>query len=301
MNSASNPGFEDSRDYVQSLARGLSVLRVFNDATPSLSLARIAARAGLSRAAARRLVLTLEHVGYLQPVGRGYGLSPRVLDFGHDFLGSFKLMDDVAPMIQHVADLTGWPCVMAVLNGKYSVCTLKCSPDALEIDTQVGAETPSGMRSDSRASFARRVMDSPWRVAWWHATGLKWPAQASAVGRVLLSGLSDPEIELWLTDREEGLTTAFSVTDSRDLQAVIQRARADGYCYIEREFHLHFAGLAVPVRNAAGAIVAAIGTSREYSEKSYEESMRIDLPRLRAAAARIGQTQSIRELPPVKP
>jgi IclR family pca regulon transcriptional regulator len=301
MNKTSNPGFEDSRDYVQSLARGLSVLRVFSDATPSLSLARIAARAGLSRAAARRLVLTLEHVGYLQPVGRGYGLSPRVLDFGHDFLGSFKLMDDVAPLIQHVADLTGWPCVMAVLNGKYSVCTLKCSPDALETEGIAVADSTVVARADSRAAFARRVMESPWRASWWHATGLKWPAQASALGRMLLSGLSDPEIELWLAQRESGFETEFSVTDTRKLLAVIQQARTDGYCYIEREFHLHFAGIAVPVYNTAGKIVAAIGTSREYSEKSRDESLRIDLPRLRAAAARIGQTQSIRELPPVKP
>src|SRR6478735_11748513 len=96
----SQPAFEDSRDYVQSLARGLAVLRAFDAEHTRLSLAEIAHRAGTSRASARRLIMTLEHLGYVRLSGREYVLSPSVLELGFGYLGSLNLTDLAQPLLQ---------------------------------------------------------------------------------------------------------------------------------------------------------------------------------------------------------
>ena len=101
--SAAPPPFEQSRDFVQSLARGLSVLAAFDAEHPTLSLAGIATRTGLSRAAARRLVLTLQHLGYVRPLGREFSLSPRVLELGFGCLSSLKLTDLAQPLVEQLA------------------------------------------------------------------------------------------------------------------------------------------------------------------------------------------------------
>ena len=100
--SSASLAFEQSRDYVQSLARGLAVLTVFDSGHPTLSLADVAARAGVSRAAARRLLLTLQHLGYVRALGREYALSPRVLELGFGALGSLKLTDLAQPLLAYI-------------------------------------------------------------------------------------------------------------------------------------------------------------------------------------------------------
>ena len=115
--SAAPPPFEQSRDFVQSLARGLSVLAAFDAEHPTLSLAGIATRTGLSRAAARRLVLTLQHLGYVRPLGREFSLSPRVLELGFGCLSSLKLTDLAQPLVEQLAQRLHHSCSMAVLDG----------------------------------------------------------------------------------------------------------------------------------------------------------------------------------------
>ena len=115
---ASGDGFEYSRDYVQSLARGLAVLRSVAGDRPSATLAEIAARSGLSRAAARRLVLTLEHLGYVQGAGREFRLTPRVLELGYGFLGARDLTDLAQPWMEQLAHRVNESCSMAVLDGR---------------------------------------------------------------------------------------------------------------------------------------------------------------------------------------
>jgi IclR family pca regulon transcriptional regulator len=126
--SAAPPPFEQSRDFVQSLARGLSVLAAFDAEHPTLSLAGIATRTGLSRAAARRLVLTLQHLGYVRPLGREFALSPRVLELGFGCLSSLKLTDLAQPLVEQLAQRLHHSCSMAVLDGPSSsmCCAYRC-------------------------------------------------------------------------------------------------------------------------------------------------------------------------------
>ena len=119
------PPFEDSRDYVQSLARGLSVLRAFDAQHTRLSLADIAARTAMSRAAARRLVMTLEHLGYVRASGREYVLSPSVLELGFGYLGSLNLTDLAQPLLDDLARTINQSSSMAVLDGQSIVYVLR--------------------------------------------------------------------------------------------------------------------------------------------------------------------------------
>ena len=121
----SPPAFEQSRDYVQSLARGLAVLAAFDVEHPTLGLAGVASRTGLSRAAVRRLMLTLAHLGYVRAVGREYALSPRVLELGFGCLGSLKLNDLAQPLIEQLAQRLNHSCSMAVLDGQSIVYVLR--------------------------------------------------------------------------------------------------------------------------------------------------------------------------------
>ena len=147
-----------SRDYVQSLARGLAVLRSVAGEGPSATLADIAARSGLSRAAARRLVLTLEHLGYVQATGREYRLTPRVLELGYGFLGARDLTDLAQPWMEQLAHQANESCSMAVLDGRDIVYVARVS--------------------------VRKVMTVSLAV------GARLPAYCTSMGRVLLAGLA---------------------------------------------------------------------------------------------------------------
>ena len=136
--------FERSRDYVQSLARGLAVLRSVAGDRPSATLAEIAARSGLSRAAARRLVLTLEHLGYVQSAGREFRLTPRVLELGYGFLGARDLTDLAQPWMEQLAHQVNESCSMAVLDSRDIVSVARVSVrKVMTVSLAVGARLPA--------------------------------------------------------------------------------------------------------------------------------------------------------------
>ena len=137
-------GFEESRDFVQSLARGLVVLRAFDGTHATLTLSGIAARTGLSRAATRRLVLTLQHLGYLRPLGREYALSPRVLELGFGCLDSLGLTDLVQPLVEQLAQRIGHSCSMSVLDDQSIVYVLRVPVRrVMTVALGVGARVPA--------------------------------------------------------------------------------------------------------------------------------------------------------------
>ena len=158
--------FEHSRDFVQSLARGLAVLSSVSANGASATLPQIASHARLSRAATRRLVLTLEHLGYLRANGREYSLSPRVLELGYGFLGSRNVTDLAQPYMERLAHLVNESCSMAVLDGQNIVYV---------------ARVP-----------VRKVMTVTLAV------GARLPAFCASMGRALLSGLPPPDLDRWL-------------------------------------------------------------------------------------------------------
>jgi IclR family transcriptional regulator, pca regulon regulatory protein len=220
------PPFETSRDYMQSLARGLVVLRTFDREHARMSMATIAARSRLSRAAVRRIILTLLHLGYVRTHGREYGLSPRVLELGYGYLGALNLADIAVPWMEDLSHRVGESCAMGVLDGR----------DVVHV-----------------ASIAvRRVANlSP-------GVGTRLPAFCSAMGRLLFANLPREQIENWLLGAPRERRTPYTTTDGRRLIRLIDEAREHHYAYVEQEVEAGLCTLAVPVRNRSGRVAAAL-------------------------------------------
>jgi IclR family pca regulon transcriptional regulator len=259
--------FADRRDYVQSLARGLAVLRAFGGDTPSLSLAGIAARTGLSRAAARRLVLTLEHLGYVKSRGRDYALSPRVLELGLGYVGALKLSDLVQPHIEALAQRIHHSCSLAVLDGQSIVYVLRVP--------------------------VQRLMTVSLSV------GSRLPAYCASLGRVLASGLSDSDLQIWLEQCQPTRQTPHTVVDRRRLHRLIESARTASHAYVEQELELGLCSMAVPVRDREKRVVAALNASMPYHADARRLAVEKVLPALRTTAAAIEGSLPARTLPPV--
>ena len=259
--------FEESGDYVQSLARGLSVLRVFDAENRQLSLAEIAQRSQLSRAVARRLVLTLHHLGYVRQTGRGYSLSPRVLDLGYGYLGTLNLAELVQPILEDLAHRIDQSCSMAVLDGQDIVYVLRIP--------------------------VRRVM----RVSL--GIGARLPAATSSMGRVLLAGLTDADLATWMKGCQPVAYTNNTVTDKKKLLQIIQKTRVQGYAYVEQELELGLCSLAVPIHNIDGKVAIAINTSMPYHLDVAVRANKSLLPVLRKTSAGIEASLVHNRLPAV--
>lgn len=243
--------FEASPDYVQSLARGLAVLRTFNGEQSRMSLAAVAQRSGLSRAAARRLVLTLQHLGYVRADGREFTLTPRVLELGFGFIGSLKLGDVAQPLMEDLSQRVGESCSMTVLDG----------PSIVYV-----ARIP-----------VRKVMTVSLGI------GARLPAYCTSMGRVLLSGLSDAELKGWLRKWPLAPHTIHTVTSADQLKQLIAEVRAMGYAYVEQELELGLCSVAVPVRNRQGQVAAALNVGMRFHGDA-EERVGEVLPVLRDTA-----------------
>jgi len=214
--------------FVRSLARGLAVIRAFDAERPALTLAEVADRAGMSRAAARRLLLTLEHLGYVKAEARAFTLTPRVLELGVGYLSSLGLPAVAQPHLDALSQELGESVSAAVLDG---------------------AEIVHVARAASRRIMSVRI-----------AVGTRLPVHATAMGRVLVSRLPEPQWEPLL--RASGLAplTARTVTDVEELRGILRATLRRGWAEVDGELEEGLRAVAVPVRGAYG-VEAAINVA----------------------------------------
>jgi IclR family transcriptional regulator, pca regulon regulatory protein len=242
-------------DFVQSLERGLAVIRAFDADHRELALSDVARQTGLTRAAARRFLLTLVKLGYVHFADGRFSLRPRVLELGYAYLSSLSL-PEVAP--PHMETL------VAEVNESSSVSVL----DDLEVVYVVRVPT-------------RRIMSITLSV------GTRLPAYATSMGRVLLANLPEAELNERLSRIELRPLTARTVTDRDSLMAIFATTRKQGYAAVDQELEEGLRSLAVPIRNAAGAVVAALNVSVHASRASMAVLRRDFLPFAREAVAGI--------------
>lgn len=259
--------FEQSRDYVQSLARGLAVLRSVAGDRASATLAEIAARSGLSRAVARRLVLTLQHLGYVQAAGREFRLTPRVLDLGYGFLGARDLTDLAQPWMERLAHQVNESCSMAVLDGRDIVYVARVS--------------------------VRKVMTVSLAV------GARLPAYCTSMGRVLLAGLPPERLEIWLAGLEPRRYTSRTVVDPARLRRIVENVRREGFVWVEQELETGLCSLAVPLHDRAGQVVSALNLGMPFHADARRRARRELLPALRQTAREIERSMPSNWLAPV--
>jgi IclR family transcriptional regulator, pca regulon regulatory protein len=242
-------------DFVQSLQRGLAVIRAFDAENPALTLSDVAKATGLARAAARRFVLTLVELGYMRAEGRTFRLSPRVLELGRPYLSSLTLPEIAAPHLRDfVADVRESSSV-AVLDGVDIVYVAHAS--------------------------AKRILAVSASI------GTRDPAFATSLGRVLLASQSDA----WLADAVAGLRlpriTSSTIVEPKALLAELRRDRAQGYALVDQELEDGLRALAVPLHDENGNVIASVNVAVHASRWAIEAILDDLLPRLLAAAAAI--------------
>ena len=246
---------ERGEHFVQSLERGLAVIRAFGAEDPELTLSDVARRTGLTRAAARRFLLTLTDLGYVRTDGKQFALTPRVLDLGYAFLSSLTLPEVAEPHLERLA---------AELRESSSVSVL----DGDEI-VYVGRVPTS------------RIM----RVA--INVGTRFPAYATSMGRVLLAGLPEPELTAYLDRAEIVPLTARAIDNAEDLEQELDRVREQGWALVDQELEEGLRSIAAPVRDASGRTIAAVNLSAHASRVSAEDVLQTLLPPLLETAQRI--------------
>ncbi|WP_328990179.1 helix-turn-helix domain-containing protein [Kribbella sp. NBC_01245] len=245
-----------SGSFLQGLERGLAVIRAFGADAPSLTLSEVARAVGLTPATARRILLTLEELGYVRSDGRRFLLTPRVLALGWAYLSSLDLGEIAGPFMEEVSAATRESCSMATLD----------LPDIVYV-----ARVPTS-----------RIMTVALGV------GARLPAYATSMGRVLLAGLPAAELDRYLADLEPEALTDRTLTSIDSLRDAIAEAGKTGYAVVDQELEQGLRSIAVPVVDGRGKTIAALNVSA-HTSRATAAALRTDvLPRLRAAAEGIG-------------
>jgi IclR family transcriptional regulator, pca regulon regulatory protein len=242
-------------EYVQSLGRGLSVIRAFDAENPELTLSDVARKTGLTRAAARRFLLTLVDLGYIRTDGRLFALRPRILELGYAYLSSVGLPEVAQPHME---------ALVAEVHESSSMCVLDGD------DIVYVARVPT-----------RRIMAVAINV------GTRFPAYATSMGRILLAGQPEEWLAAYLARTELHPITPRTVTDPRKLRTTLTRAASQGFAMIDQELEMGLRSIAVPVHDPSGGVTAALNVSMHASRGNADSARRELLPPLRRAAQAI--------------
>ena len=213
-------------DFIEGMAKGLAVLESFGTERQRLNATLAAQKAGLTRAAARRHLLTLAHLGYLESDGSWFWLSPKVLRFSGSYLGSARLPRVLQPLLNRLASDTGLSFSVVVLDGDECVIVARSG---------AGRTTAYGLH-----------------------LGARLPAHATSTGRVLLAAKSKPELRTWLGGRDLPRLTPHTVTDARAFRLLVDAVRRQDFAVASEEHELGVHAVAVPLRNMRGEVVAAL-------------------------------------------
>ncbi|MGW4466429.1 IclR family transcriptional regulator [Micromonospora sp. NPDC004704] len=244
-----------SPEFVQSLERGLAVIRAFDAVHPQLTLSEVARATGLTRAAARRFLLTLVELGYMRTDGRLFSLRPRVLELGYAYLSSLSLPEVAQPHMEALVAQVHESCSMSVLDGDEVVYV---------------ARVPT-----------KRIMAVAISV------GTRFPAYATSMGRVLLAGQPADWLAGYLDTAQLRPLTRRTITDPAKLRAALTRIGSQGFALVDQELEEGLRSLAAPIHGEDGSVIAALNVSAHASRGTSEVIRRELLPPLLATARRI--------------
>lgn len=245
------------RDFVSGLQRGLAVIESFGPGRESQTITATAAATGLSRAGARRSLLTLVALGYADFDGRAFRLTPRALRLGYAYLSSTGLSQIVQPHLERLSEELHESCSASILDGTEIVYIARAA--------------------------TRRILSIGLSV------GTRLPAYATSMGRVLLAGLSPEAARHLIKQSHRTRLTPRTTTSVRQLLATLDQVRQDGFALVDQELERGLTSMAVPVRDHGGKVVAAInvGTpSQHYSRIRLKTDF---LPRLLKVAAQLNE------------
>ena len=239
------------RDVVSGLEKGLAVIEVFDEAHPKLSLTDVAKMTGLTRAAARRYLLTLVKNRYAEFDGKFFSLTPRVLRLGYAYLSSTALALRCQPVLEEISRQTSESSSVAILEG----------PDVVYI----------------ARSSANRIMAVDLSV------GSALPAYCTALGRVLLSALSPEALSEYFRTVKLVPLTPVTVHSEKNLRPILEDVRTKGFALVDEELALGLRSIAVPIVNATGKVMASVNISVATVRMTADAIVESFLPVLRSA------------------
>jgi IclR family pca regulon transcriptional regulator len=237
-----------SPDFLEALARGMSVLTAFDGKSPQMSLSDVAKRVDLPRATVRRALYTLSELGYLETDGKLFRLTPQVLRLAGAYLGSTGNAAALQAACDALCRDLDEACSAAVLDGAHAVMVAHASPP-------------------------RFLSSAP-------GPGFRVPAFCSALGRVLLGARTDVDMK----NLDVQALTPKTVTDPKELALLIAKAARDGHALSDQEAELGFRSLAVPVKRFDGRVVAALNIGIRIESATPRQMRDIFLPALLQAA-----------------
>ena len=249
---------EKIRDFVGSLARGLSVLRTFDEDKPEMTLTEVAGRTRLTRAGARRFLLTLVELGYVKKNHRLFRLTPKVLELGYAYMASTPISRLSQPFLKQFADVTGESCSVAVMDGDQVVYI---------------ARTPG-----------KRFLRLGFHV------GVRLPINYTSAGRMLVACGGEETINRYVDSAQLQAMTRHSITGKAKLRAELLKAWKQGYSMVDQELEEGLCSLSVPVCDAKNQVIAALNTAVNVAAVNKETLLSKYLPLLRRAAEDIRDT-----------
>jgi IclR family pca regulon transcriptional regulator len=219
-----------NRDFVNSLARGLEVIRAFSRARPRMTLSEISQATNMTRATVRRFLLTLVRDGYADSDGKYFSLAPKILELGYAALSSMTFLDDIQPILVELAKTVRESCFAAVLEDHDVVYVASAAPPSRIVNISV-------------------------------SVGSRAPAHSVSTGRVLVAALPDAERKAWIESAELSKLTPNTVTSRKELQKLINETSRQGFSIVDQELEVGLRSIAVPIRDNDGNVLAALNVA----------------------------------------
>lgn len=242
-------------DFIEALARGLEVITAFAPQRPVMSLSEVAAATGLARPTARRILLTLEELGYARASDKGFALTPRVLDLGTAYVGSLGLWDVARPHMERLVERTRESCSIAQLDGSDIMYVARVAvPKIVTLAVQIGT---------------------------------RFPALQTSLGKVLLAALEPGQLQKTLAEPTRSGLTALWRPGPEERDAALREVRARGWALADEDLALGIRSVAAPLRDGDGRVIAAINVNAHAAETSVRKLLDDHLPLLLQTAGDI--------------
>lgn len=240
---------------VNSLKRGLAVLKAFAKHHEAMTISEVAAQTDMAPASARRMLLTLRDLGYVEQHGKRFRVAPKVLDLGYSYLSSMPLWQIAQPVLERLSKRFQISSSASVLDG----CDILYAFRASHGDVS-------------------QVLVS---------TGTRQPAHVTAMGRMMLASLPQDKLDYLVSQIDFSPLTANSVARPEDLQAMIEQVRRQDYAVVDEELEIGLRAIAVPIRNRQGVVIAAINAAGRSQSLSLDKLVNDVLPALWESADEI--------------
>lgn len=257
---------ETGPDFIEALARGLDVIRAFQPGRPAMSLTEVATATGLARPTARRILLTLQELGYARTEQGGFALTPRVLELGVSYVRSMGLWEVARPHMERLVAQTNESSSIAQLDGSDIVYVARVAvPKIVALRVQIGT---------------------------------RFPALQTSLGKVLLAALPPAEVSRVLAEPSRSGIEPRWAPSQKERDAALRVVRAKGWALTDEQLALGIRSVAAPLRNGLGEVIASLNVNAHAAETSVRKLTEEHLPLLLTTAGAISADWALYEAVP---